>query len=205
MWKISGGGVLFLTNNRNALELYFWLKDRCTVNLFSERLDASLIKELSPDIIICYNYNHIISSEVIDCMKGNIFNLHISYLPWNRGSSPNIWSFIENTPKGVTIHQINSGLDKGRILVQKECYFDIENETFTTTYNKLNQTIVELFKENWEDIIGGKFVLKEQQGKGSYHSVRDLEILRAKIQFDWSDNIAEFLQAYTAVNKKKNE
>ena len=29
----------------------------------------------------------------------SFINMHISYLPWNRGFSPNIWSFIDNTPK----------------------------------------------------------------------------------------------------------
>ncbi len=30
--------------------------------------------------------------------KKSIINLHISYLPWNKGAYPNVWSFIDETP-----------------------------------------------------------------------------------------------------------
>ena len=35
--------------------------------------------------------------------KGKIINLHISFLPFNRGYYPNLWSHQEGTPSGVTI------------------------------------------------------------------------------------------------------
>ena len=44
-------------------------------------------------------------------MKRPIVNLHISYLPFNRGSHPNYWSFVENTPKGVSIHEIDEQIE----------------------------------------------------------------------------------------------
>ena len=37
--------------------------------------------------------------------------MHISYLPFNRGAHPNYWSFKDNSPKGVTIHFIDNGID----------------------------------------------------------------------------------------------
>lgn len=135
-------------------------------------------------------------------MKGNIINLHISYLPWNKGADPNIWSFLDDTPKGVTIHQINSGLDTGKIMYQRECFFDIEKETFTSTYDKLQQIIMDLFKENWEEIKAGNYPLKEQQEIGSCHKKKDLEELQSKIAFRWSDNIADFLRRYQRLEEK---
>lgn len=123
-------------------------------------------------------------------MDGRIINLHISLLPWNRGANPNFWSFVDDTPKGVTIHQINAGLDKGKILCQKECFFDAEKETFLSTYDKLNETIVALFKENCQDIMGGRIVPREQPSGGSYHSVKDFQEVKSQLDFAWSDNIA---------------
>lgn len=61
-------------------------------------------------------------------MKTPVLNLHISYLPWNRGANPNFWSFVENTKKGVTIHEIDEKLDKGKILLRKELEFDENRE-----------------------------------------------------------------------------
>ncbi len=197
----SRGGVIFLTNNRNTLGLYRWLKDRCKVNLYSEKLEIEQMEALLPDIIISYNYNYMIDSKVINYMKGNVINLHISLLPWNRGFSPNIWSFIEDTPKGVTIHQVDAGLDTGKIIFQKECYFEPEKETFLSTYNRLNKEIVELFKENWEAIRDRKYVLYEQTGEGSCHTKQDLKRLQEKVDFEWSDNIAEFFEKYRVIEK----
>lgn len=197
--KMTKGGLLFLTNNKNALGLYNWIKDRCKVSLFNGKLKIEQVKTLEPNMIISYNYNYIIDDEIIKYMRGNIINLHISYLPWNRGFSPNIWSFIDNTPKGVTIHQVDAGLDTGEIMFQKELFFAAENENFVTTYNELNKAIVKLFKQHWEEIINRKYILSEQKGKGSYHTKKDLDDLKTQTNFQWGDNIAEFLNRYSAI------
>ena len=127
-------------------------------------------------------------------MKGNVINLHASYLPWNRGANPNFWSFYDNTPKGVTIHQISEKLDKGAILYQKECYFQIEKETFHSTYRILQEEMENLLKRNWEEISRGTYQLYQQQGKGSYHSTKDMKKIREKIAFEWTDTIEEVLK-----------
>lgn len=190
--------VLYLTNNENALGLYAWLKERCDTILWEKPVMCKLLDEHKPDLIVSYNYKYIIKEDVITYMQGKIVNLHISYLPWNRGSSPNIWSFVDDTPKGVTIHQIARGLDTGAILYQKECNFVPEKETFASTYQILSETIIKLFQDNWEEIKAGDYKLYEQSGKGSYHTSKDLEVLQEKCPFEWSDNIADFLKRYHA-------
>lgn len=188
--------VMFLTSNDNALALYEWLDKREDVFLFHERISIEKVKELNPDWIISYNYKYIISQDVIEFMDGKILNMHISLLPWNRGANPNFWSFVDDTPKGVTIHQINKGLDKGKIMYQKECKFDETKETFVTTYNTLHNTIMELFMEKWEEIKAGNAPLIEQTGTGTYHCINDMDKIRNTIPFDWNDNISDFLKKY---------
>lgn len=188
--------VLFLTNNRNALPLYEWIRERADAEICSEPIRLAELQRFSPSIIISYNYNYIIKQEIIDFMRGNIINMHISYLPWNRGSSPNIWSFLDDTPKGVTIHKIDRNLDKGKILFQKEIEFDPYSETLETSYNTLNETIVELFKSHWEDIVEQNYEEVVPEGKGSYHSMADLEALKSMISFSWSDLVIDVISAY---------
>lgn len=106
-------------NNTNTLKLYDWLTERCELYLYSGRLHLRQVQILCPDYIVSFNYAYLINNDVIQYMQGNIINLHISYLPWNRGVSPNIWSFIDNTPIGVTIHQVDAGFDTGKI-IEKE-------------------------------------------------------------------------------------
>lgn len=191
--------VLFLTNNPNTMPLYNWLRTRCEIIKCSERLNIDFVREVQPDFIISYNYSYIISKEIIEYMQGKILNLHISLLPWNKGSSPNFWSFVDNTPKGVTIHQVSPGLDEGNIVYQRECFFDIQKETFETSYQKLNNAVIQLFQENWENIQSGNLIPISQSGVGSYHTLKDLLHVQEQCPFQWSDNIADFLKRYQTI------
>ncbi|MCD8379720.1 MAG: formyl transferase [Lachnospiraceae bacterium] len=182
--------VLFLTNNENTLPLYHWISERADCSLYSEPLDLSGLLMFHPDILVSYNYKYMIPGDVIEAMHGNALNLHVSYLPWNRGSSPNFWSFIENTPKGVSIHKLAQKLDKGDVVFQKELFFDENKETFSSSYDTLQKEIMELFKANWEAILNGIYTPVVHPEKGSYHSNAQLAALRGKVDFSWDETIA---------------
>lgn len=190
--------VLFLSNNDNAKGLYEWISKRCDAEFTDKRINEEYVRSVNPDLIISYNYNYIISKSCIDAVDGRIINMHISYLPWNRGFSPNIWSFIDNTDKGVTIHMLSEKLDEGDILFQRKIDFNPKKETFESTYKKLNDAIVELFIENWSAFQSGEYktLAKKQRGKGSYHTMADLKKLQETVPFDWSDNVEDFLKRY---------
>ena len=191
---VASGSILFLTNNKDSLALFEWLKgaepDK-EIYVISNKINLEMIKQLQPEFIVSYNYKHIVPADVLEYMQGRAVNLHVSLLPYNRGSSPNFFSFLDNTPKGVTIHEMTAGLDKGRILCQKELVFDEEQETFASSYNKLQQEIMELFKENWEAIHARKCEGFWPQDKGTYHTMKELEEFRAEHPFAWSEKIAE--------------
>lgn len=127
------------------------------------------------DFIISFGYRHIIKEDIIDKFINKIINLHISYLPYNKGADPNLWSYLENTPKGVTIHYIDKGLDTGDILVQKLVQDNIETDTLKTSFDRLINEIVVLFNENIDDILKGNIKSKKQQGNGSLHYLKDKE------------------------------
>lgn len=189
--------ILLLSNNECSEELNKWLVEKgYNVIELEKKISIDMIKEIRPDFIISYNYRYIINKEIIEYANGNIINLHISLLPWNRGASPNFWSFMEDTPKGVTIHYIDEGLDTGDIIAQKEMYFDEDKETFESSYNKLNRAIKELFYSVWDDILSGSIKGKKQQNEGSYHTTKDLSQVIEKINFSWSDNILEVKNKY---------
>ncbi|NOV00464.1 formyltransferase family protein [Paenibacillus planticolens] len=126
------------------------------------------------DWIISYGYRYIIKPDLIEKYKNRIINLHISLLPWNRGADPNLWSFLEDTPKGVSIHYMDTGIDTGDILVQKEIEFSDE-ETLSSTYEALSKCIENLFYSQWSIIRDGKLKGIKQSGQGSFHYSKDKE------------------------------
>lgn len=188
---LEKGAVLFLTNNQNTEGLYQWLKEQePLVYKVTNKLTADMVKQLEPSFVVSFNYRHLISAEVLELLPGRIINLHTSFLPFNRGSAPNFFSFYENTPKGVTIHLMDSGLDTGDILCQRELSFEEDKETFASTYDKLLEEIVRLFQENWAGIRQGRLAPRRQEGQGTYHRMCDLEAIRQIHPFAWTDNIA---------------
>jgi len=148
-------------------------KDNNSVIELSDPIDLEFVKQSRIDFAVSYRYRHIIRRPIIEYLKGNIINLHISLLPWNRGADPNLWSFLDNTPKGITIHYIDDGIDTGDIIVQKELFFDEDIETLATSYEALNHQIIELFNQQWLSIISGKTQRYRQPQSGTYHQARD--------------------------------
>ncbi len=155
----------------------------------SEPIDMAFIEKHRPDFIVSYGYRHIIKKDILDRYDGRAVNLHISLLPWNRGADPNFWSFIENTPKGVTIHYLDQGVDTGDIIVQKQVGFS-DADTLRTSYDILQSEIQKLFKENWSQILTGECRRIRQEGEGSLHKLKDKEPLLYLLTDGWDTPIS---------------
>lgn len=194
---LEKGSVLFLTNNDNTEDVFEWLLKRGeNVHKVQNKLTEDMIRALEPSFIVSFNYRYLIPKEVLDLMPDRVINLHTSYLPYNRGSSPNFFSFMDDTPKGVTIHRMAEGLDTGDILCRKELFFDEDKETFASTYEKLLAAMKELFYQNWDAIKAGKITAQKQEGCGTYHTMRELAEIREKHPFTWDCNIADYKNGF---------
>ena len=138
------------------------------------KLEVSLPILQSTDFIISYGYRHIIRKDVLDLFPQRVINLHISLLPWNRGADPNLWSFLEDTPKGVTIHLMDEGIDTGPVLAKREVEHE-ENDTLSSTYRRLSESMESLFIKVWPEIRGRRIKPNPQPDYGSFHSLADKE------------------------------
>ncbi|MEG0750993.1 MAG: formyltransferase family protein [Oscillospiraceae bacterium] len=190
--------ILFLYNNDIAIKLADWLSEKGNeVTRCSDHIDGEWLKSERFDLLVSYTYKFIVAQEIVDIVGGNIINLHISYLPWNRGADPNLWSWIEDSPKGVSIHFINAGCDKGDIIAQKLVELS-EHETLASSYRKLNDEIIELFKDIYPYRSHWKEMRKRTIGQGSYHSVADfLKYKPCLVSFE--ETVKEFLQRINLV------
>lgn len=164
------------------------------VYFYSGKLTEAQITFLSPEMVVSYNYSYLIPKSIIQLVEEKIINLHISYLPWNKGSDPNFWSFIDNTPKGVTIHRLNETLDQGDILLQKELFFNEKKDTFHSTYELLNQEIVAMFIEHYDELKNQALTPYIQQGTGTYHRRKELIVFMDAKNIDWNETIYDFKQ-----------
>ena len=198
--------VLFLTNNLSVTSsLLDWLRleeGQENVILWQEALNPALFEDTlaGTGFLISYNYKHLIRENVLSLFLDRAINLHISMLPWNRGTSPNLWSFINNTPKGVTIHNIDEGLDTGDILLQQQVFFDESIETFESSYIKLHEAIQRLFRENWQSLKCGKINPVKQ---GSVHTLQETADFVSLHGISWNERIVDVKQRLPAPPRTK--
>jgi methionyl-tRNA formyltransferase len=163
--------ILFLGYDQTQTTLIDALiANKCAVDHTADKIDA--IK--CYDCVISYGYRHILKQSTIDGFECPVFNLHISYLPYNRGAHPNFWSFYDNTPSGVTIHLIDSGTDTGSIVKQKYVNFKESDDTFVKTYSVLIKSMEDLFLEFLPSLLNDTWIAKTQRGEGTIHYVKDL-------------------------------
>ena len=155
---------------------------------------VDFLHENDIDIGISHGYRHILKQDVLDVCP--FVNLHIAYLPWNKGADPNIWSWIDATPKGVTIHYIDAGIDTGDIIAQREVAMK-PTETLQTSYDRLQDEMVKLFAETWPDIRSGNAPRSAQnRGLGSLHYVRD-RVRYEHLVTDGFETLAESLALFS--------
>jgi methionyl-tRNA formyltransferase len=132
------------------------------------------LTDVNADWIVSFGYRYIIREPHLSRFKGRMINIHISMLPWNRGADPNFWSWFDATPKGVSIHCVDHGIDTGALLTQVEVIFPA-GETLRTSYDRLMERAVQLFETSWSSIRSGAIKPMAMSGKGSYHRSRDKE------------------------------
>lgn len=130
--------------------------------------------DVAADWIVSFGYRHIIREPHLSQFKRRIVNIHISMLPWNRGADPNFWSWFDGTPKGVSIHYIDAGIDTGDVLAQAEVTFE-PGMTLRTSYDILMERAVSLFDAKWLEIRRGTVQPIPIGVGGTCHRSRDKE------------------------------
>ena len=141
-----------------------------------------------------YGYRHIIPASVLAMLPNRAINLHISLLPWNRGSDPNLWSFLDDTPRGVTIHVLDAGLDTGPVLAQRPVDYEPE-DTLATSYQRLRATTEDLFGEMWPRLRIDSVSSRPQVGKGTFHRLRDKEHYAHLLTDGWNTSVSGLIGA----------
>lgn len=185
--------ILFLGHEDSPL--LQWLREQGEeVFQTFDKVTPAFLDQENFDVLISYNYLHILRKNVLERFPNRAVNLHISFLPWNRGKDPNFWSFVDCTPKGITIHHVDEGVDTGDIIAQKEVLFHGKNETLATSYQTLHTEIIELFKQNWDTIKDGTAPRTTQTGPGSEHKGIHKEPLLHLLTNDWDTPVANLIQ-----------
>ncbi len=133
------------------------------------------LKSLGADIGLSVYFAYILRSRVIELFPQGIINVHPAYLPFNRGRYTNVWSIVDSTPAGVSIHYIDSDIDTGDIIARRQVKVS-PFDTGKTLHERLEQESFELLQETWPLIIEGEAPRVPQDGsRGTFHRAKDVE------------------------------
>ena len=143
----------------------------------------SQLSTLKPDAIIVVGYGRLIPQWMIDLPPMGNINLHASLLPKYRGAAPIQWAIAcGETVTGVTTMKIDSGLDTGDILLQKEIPVEAK-DTAETLAPRMANIGAELVRETLPGLRAGTVhptpqdntkaslapILKKEDGEIDFH------------------------------------
>ena len=173
------------------------LEKKFIVHFTNSKLTKNFIEINKIDMIISSGYPYRVKLDVISSVEIAI-NLHISYLPFGRGIMPNLWSFIDGYPSGITIHFIDENFDTGKIITQKKVSFNsLKTKTLKTTHDYLLDKLEKFFFQNLSFIINKKFVPYDQNKFYSYNVYRnrdESEKMMKNFKARWNTKISSVIK-----------
>ncbi len=147
-----------------------------------EKDSVERLKETEADLFVVAAFGQILSKEILEMPRFGCINVHASLLPKYRGASPIQQAILDGEKKtGVTIMQMNEGLDTGDILISREVEIE-KKETGGSLFDKLEETGGSLIIDAVDAIEQGKLSpVKQDDEKASYAGIIKKE--RGRIDF----------------------
>ena len=119
------------------------------------REDWEEVASLSPDLIITCAYGQILPKQLLEVPRFGCINVHASLLPKLRGGAPIHHAIIDGYHKtGITIMYMNSRMDEGDIISQREIEIT-DTDTAATLHDKLSILGRDLLLETLPSILDG--------------------------------------------------
>ncbi|MDK2597840.1 methionyl-tRNA formyltransferase [Pseudoalteromonas obscura] len=144
---------------------------------------AAQLAALNADVMVVVAYGLLLPKNILETPKLGCLNVHGSILPRWRGAAPiqrAIWAGDKET--GVTIMQMDAGLDTGDMLHIATCPIDV-NETSASLYAKLAELGPSALVETLDNLAAGK-VTPEVQDDALSNYAQKLSKQEADIDWD---------------------
>jgi methionyl-tRNA formyltransferase len=171
---------------------------------FRQPEGQALLRSLNLDFVLGIHFPYIVPAEVLEIPRIGVLNLHPAFLPYNRGWHTPSWAILEDTPIGATLHFMDTGVDTGDIVHQKQLSIS-PGDTAHTLYRKLKLLEFEVFQEAWPQIVSGAYQRQVQDpSAGTTHRRQELfEPLIQKIDLAQSVEAGELLRRLRALTTNR--
>lgn len=139
-----------------------------------EKESVEQLRAYRADMFVVAAFGQILTEEILNMPKYGCINIHASLLPDYRGAAPIQWAIIRGEKKsGVTIMQMDKGIDTGDMLFKREVEI-ASDDTADTLHDKLATAGAELIKEAIPLIERGEVSpVKQGEAKTFYAGMLD--------------------------------
>lgn len=123
---------------------------------------APVLAALDLDLICVVAYGKILPPELLAVPRYGCWNVHASLLPRHRGAAPIAWSILAGDRlTGVTLMQMEEGLDSGPILLQRQLAVE-DDDTAGSLHDRLACLGAELLADGFERLRAGTLAARPQ-------------------------------------------
>lgn len=155
------------------------------------------LRDEKPDLMIVVAYGLILPKEVLSIPKYGCINVHASLLPHYRGAAPIQHAILAGEAlTGVTIMQMDEGLDTGDILAVSVCPIEI-HETSETLYKRLSEMSGELLLNTLQQLEEGNLKPEKQDSR---HASYAPKISKEDAKINWNESAQVILRKIRAFN-----
>ena len=150
---------------------------------FRAEEDLETLERLAPELMVVVAYGLILPLRVLQAPRRGCVNIHASLLPRWRGAAPIQRAVLAgDRESGITIMEMEEGLDTGPMLLQKATPISA-TETGGTLHDRLSILGAEALMEALPGILDGSLTPRAQDDAGACYA-RKLEKAEAVLEWD---------------------
>lgn len=150
-----------------------------------------------PDVLVVVAYGLILPRAVLELPRLGCINIHASLLPRWRGAAPIQRAILAGDAEtGVSIMQMDAGLDTGPVLLQKRLPIE-ERDTAGSLHDKLAAMGAEALLEALEGLVRGELQPRPQPSEGVTYAAK---IEKREALIDWHRGAEEIDRLVRAFN-----
>ncbi len=162
--------------------------------------DADVQRDLASydaDVMVVAAYGLILPQAVLQLPRHGCLNIHASLLPRWRGAAPIQRAILAGDREtGITIMQMDVGLDTGDMLLKKTCPIE-PNDTTQTLHDRLAALGAKAIVEALGLLGEGRLVGEPQDDAQATYAAK---LTKGEAQIDWRDDAVRIARAIRAYN-----
>jgi len=164
---------------------------------FREEADLLQLEELQADLMVVVAYGLLLPQRVLGAPRLGCINIHASLLPRWRGAAPIQRSILAgDSETGITIMEMEAGLDTGPMLLKKSCAIGSE-DTGGSLHDRLSPLGAEALLEALPGIADGSLKAEVQDDTKAEYAAK---LNKSEAVMDWQRSAQDLGRQVRAFN-----